>query len=283
MNTLTTRGPAVWLTVLGSVLAIASEPANAFYHPGTGRWLQRDPVGYKDGMNLYQYVNSRPATTSDPSGQLSAATLVGTANSVRLLKGTLDAGPCFCGPDVTPALVAHLSEYLAAEIKPDNSLMVANIRAMGETARRNGHAGAFGEAIKAYNGSCGTGPCKGTVTFCGHCISEYHMDHLLVTVYISKRYGMPIAHMAGRWHERGNLGDLAINQAGQAIFSALVPMFGEPGTLDDVCASVEDVMKRDGMWATAQLKESKGRAGPYGQCQPCKDVLAAPPKLEMPK
>jgi len=30
------------------------------YHPPLGRWLQRDPVGYADGMNLYEYVISVP-------------------------------------------------------------------------------------------------------------------------------------------------------------------------------------------------------------------------------
>ena len=35
-----------------------------------GRWLQRDPLGYADGMNLYEYVSSRPTVLSDPSGKL---------------------------------------------------------------------------------------------------------------------------------------------------------------------------------------------------------------------
>ena len=41
------------------------------YHPVYGRWLQRDPTGYIDGMNLYEYVRSGPATARDPSGKTS--------------------------------------------------------------------------------------------------------------------------------------------------------------------------------------------------------------------
>jgi len=38
------------------------------YHPTLGRWISRDPKGYVDGMGLYEYVRSRPATTSDALG-----------------------------------------------------------------------------------------------------------------------------------------------------------------------------------------------------------------------
>ncbi|MCY2929466.1 MAG: RHS repeat-associated core domain-containing protein [Planctomycetota bacterium] len=38
------------------------------YHPGLGRWLQRDPIGYRDGMSLYQYVRSAPLGMVDPQG-----------------------------------------------------------------------------------------------------------------------------------------------------------------------------------------------------------------------
>ena len=35
------------------------------YDPRLGRWLQRDPLGYVDGMSLYQYVGTRPISFSD--------------------------------------------------------------------------------------------------------------------------------------------------------------------------------------------------------------------------
>jgi hypothetical protein len=43
---------------------------NRVYHPGLGRFLQRDPVGYRGGMSLYQYVGSDPAGYVDPFGLL---------------------------------------------------------------------------------------------------------------------------------------------------------------------------------------------------------------------
>ena len=39
-----------------------------FYHARLGRFLQRDPAGYVDGMNLYAYVVNNPLSFVDPSG-----------------------------------------------------------------------------------------------------------------------------------------------------------------------------------------------------------------------
>ena len=40
-----------------------------FYHQQLGRWGHRDPIGYSDGLNLYEYVASRPIIQLDPSGE----------------------------------------------------------------------------------------------------------------------------------------------------------------------------------------------------------------------
>ena len=38
------------------------------YSPTLGRWLERDPAGYVDGMGLYEYVRGGPIAAVDPWG-----------------------------------------------------------------------------------------------------------------------------------------------------------------------------------------------------------------------
>jgi RHS repeat-associated protein len=40
------------------------------YSPRLGRWLQRDPAGYVDGVCLYEYARGTPSLTTDPLGLL---------------------------------------------------------------------------------------------------------------------------------------------------------------------------------------------------------------------
>jgi len=41
---------------------------NRYYHPTLGRWLSRDPIGYADGMSLYEYCWSGPLGATDATG-----------------------------------------------------------------------------------------------------------------------------------------------------------------------------------------------------------------------
>ena len=50
---------------------------NRYYDAVTGRFLQRDPLGIVDGLNLYSYAGSNPVTMIDPSGAILPAVALG--------------------------------------------------------------------------------------------------------------------------------------------------------------------------------------------------------------
>lgn len=56
--------------ILLAVLALGlfAADAAAYYSPHLGRWITRDPAGYVDGGNLYEYGRSDPAMHRDPMG-----------------------------------------------------------------------------------------------------------------------------------------------------------------------------------------------------------------------
>jgi RHS repeat-associated protein len=39
-----------------------------YYDPGTGRFVNRDPIGYNGGVNLYGFAGGNPVNESDPDG-----------------------------------------------------------------------------------------------------------------------------------------------------------------------------------------------------------------------
>ncbi len=48
---------------------LSSREAQAFYNPSAGRWLSRDPIGERGGLNLNVFVSNDSVSKVDPDGR----------------------------------------------------------------------------------------------------------------------------------------------------------------------------------------------------------------------
>ncbi len=90
-----------------------------FYDPERGRFLQRDPKGYVDGMGLYEYVRSNPLNFNDPYGTTAKSSTAGNPTE---------------GTTVTPnpSLTDLLNNKENAETRSENQLIQEIIRKLNE-------------------------------------------------------------------------------------------------------------------------------------------------------
>ncbi len=93
-----------------------------YYDPATGRFLQRDPIGIRGGLNVYEYVGSAPSIFVDPTGlgildwikdvasaiQEAVEGILGTSSPAKAARGPIDvtARAMECGPDIARITIA---------------------------------------------------------------------------------------------------------------------------------------------------------------------------------
>lgn len=78
------------LAALMLVLCFAPAAEARWYRADLGVWMNRDPIGYKGGLSLYAYVDSRPVMAVDPTG------LIAMQNT-RALGSSSSCGSSGCG------------------------------------------------------------------------------------------------------------------------------------------------------------------------------------------
>lgn len=135
MNMKAKHTVAVVLVLLG---LIVGRDALAFYNPQTGRWLSRDPIGEKGGMNNYASCRNTPLGFIDARGRIPLGPFW------PILGDVCDAARCW----------AHLHEIRDQATDAANQAMNILDPNYDEEETGPDHEGSNADALRHCIGAC---------------------------------------------------------------------------------------------------------------------------------
>ena len=150
---------------------------NRMYNPALGRWVQRDPIGYSGGINLYEYVGGRAVGAIDSTGEFCCTDQCSDGACPRFLGVKFRKRSCLYHGSGASGIAQGLRNfdkyfYLPGTVakwpaEPD-VVPGAPIGAITRAGRGIGTGlekltGVYVEGVMEYE-ACGLRPCMGVLT-----------------------------------------------------------------------------------------------------------------------